>query len=207
MLGKTHATIGIVAGLAVMQPHDVPSLVLGGTIAMAGALFPDLDSENSMAQKGIRKIIELVVYVGAVISGIFWLSTQDQIDIQMQVPSISSVTPLNLIGAIMLLTYGIWSMHQKHRGVTHSILAMIIATLFTWLAIGRYAEYFCIGYTSHLLLDMLNYQGIQLLYPLKKKYSLKLCKSNGTVNTALLVLGTITILELSAYLLTGQVIA
>lgn len=207
MLGKTHATIGVVAGLAIMQPHDVPTLVIGGTVAAVGALYPDLDAEHSMAQQGIKKIIELVATVVAIGLGVFWVTARHQIDIQMQLPSITNVGPLNVIGGILLLAFGIFGTFQKHRTVMHSFLAMIAATFFAWMFAGWYGIYFGIGYASHLILDMLNFQGIQLLYPLKKKVSLKLCKSNGTVNTALFILGIIAVLELSVYLLTGQIIA
>lgn len=207
MLGKTHATIGAVAGLAIMQPHDLTTLVIGGAVAMAGALYPDLDAEHSMAQQGIKKIINLVVVTVAVGLGIGWLNTYHQIDIQMQLPSIANVGSLNIVGGILLLAFGIFGVFQKHRTIMHSLLAMIIATFFAWMFAGWYGIYFGIGYASHLILDILNFQSIQLLYPLEKRFSLKLCKSNGTVNTALFVLGIVAVVELSAYLLTGQLIA
>lgn len=209
MLGKTHATIGVVAGLAIMQPHDLTSLVIGGTLAAIGALAPDIDEKNSMASKNLNKIIKLITSVTIlIVIGIFgYRLLQQQVDIQVQLPSLIDFKPVNFAGGTLLILFGIFGTFQKHRTFTHSVFAMALASLFAWMFVGNYGIYFGIGYASHLALDLLNFQGIQLLYPLEKRFSLKLCKSNGTVNTALFVLGIVAIVELSAYLLTGQLIA
>ncbi len=47
--------------------------------------------------------------------------------------------------------------------------------------------YFLIGFMSHLILDILNYKGVQLLWPCKKSFKLELCHSDGIVNLLLML--------------------
>lgn len=47
----------------------------------------------------------------------------------------------------------------KHRGITHSLLMLIIC----WFLMS---PYIAVGVASHILLDMLTKQGVKLLWPL-----------------------------------------
>lgn len=61
----------------------------------------------------------------------------------------------------------------KHRGITHSLISLVLVTTANkWLGLG---------YLTHLLLDMLTKQGVQLLYPLKGMYGLKLISTGGII--------------------------
>jgi inner membrane protein len=51
--------------------------------------------------------------------------------------------------------------------------------------------YFAIGFATHLLLDLLNRKGEQLLYPLKNTYCLGVCSSSGVVNDILFAFGLV----------------
>lgn len=66
-----------------------------------------------------------------------------------------------------------------HRGVTHSLLMVIFSLLFgvitgAILGVGGFlfGAGMTIGIISHILLDMLNPTGVQLLYPIPAKISL-----------------------------------
>lgn len=62
----------------------------------------------------------------------------------------------------------------KQRGVTHSLLAGIMAFIINpWLGIG---------YFSHIILDMLTIKGVRLLYPIRKMYGMKAVKSKGCID-------------------------
>lgn len=73
----------------------------------------------------------------------------------------------------------------KHRGITHSLLAVSIILIF--MSIFTYynrsllpaAIAMVVGYFSHLILDMLNKQGVSLLYPKKKRYNILSIKTGG----------------------------
>ena len=66
-----------------------------------------------------------------------------------------------------------------HRTITHSLLGFFIAivlayfiTATLWLPAAVYIA-FIVGYTSHILADMLNDAGVALLYPFeKRRYSI-----------------------------------
>jgi inner membrane protein len=70
-------------------------------------------------------------------------------------------------------TFGLFSLCFKHRGFTHSLTfasLFLVAAFFTrvefvsWLLYG-----FFLGISSHILLDMLNPQGVTLFAPFFKK--------------------------------------
>lgn len=63
----------------------------------------------------------------------------------------------------------------KHRGITHTLLALAITTglfsLYSW----KLGLLWGLNYSTHLLLDSLTITGIPLLFPLSKKcYGFKL---------------------------------
>ena len=61
----------------------------------------------------------------------------------------------------------------KHRGFTHSLLALALTMgLGAWYLSPGNALALSIGYASHLVLDCLNRQGCPLLWPAKKYYRL-----------------------------------
>lgn len=81
----------------------------------------------------------------------------------------------------------------KHRSVTHSLLFLLISTILS--------PYLGIGVLTHILLDMLNPEGVRLFFPYKKKMKVpiisKFVKTGSgweTVIFALLVIGCIAIL-------------
>ena len=67
----------------------------------------------------------------------------------------------------------------KHRGLTHSLLGVVLFALLTrqllingW--INSLAWYgIMLGYLSHLIADMFNPQGIPLFYPNQKRFDFK----------------------------------
>lgn len=67
------------------------------------------------------------------------------------------------------------SRHLRHRGVTHSLLFLI--------AISFLSPYLGIGVLTHILLDIFNPKGVELLYPWKKNIKIplisKLFPTNG----------------------------
>lgn len=93
----------------------------------------------------------------------------------------------------------------RHRGFTHSLIALALVMLACWhfvpgvipLAVG-------VGYGSHLLIDMLNPQGIQLFYPLRWKVSLFRFRTGGLVDAALGFCAGLGGLVMLVWLLVGR---
>ena len=203
MLGRTHAVMGVAAALMILQPKEPEMIVAGGVAAMAGALFPDTDSGNSLAQQGIQKVMGYIISPTVITGMVMYGANKYGIEFSLgelgQLLS-GEEAKTAIIGIGGLLLAGIFGMRQKHRGIMHSLLMCAFTTILCCVASLKLAPFFAVGYLSHLFLDCMNYQGIQLLYPLDKKYSMKLCKSNGAVNAAMFFIGILAVV-FTAYLL------
>jgi inner membrane protein len=66
----------------------------------------------------------------------------------------------------------------KHRGFFHSLLFFILMYIILTFTNTNKQHYFLIGYLSHLILDAMNYKGINWCWPLKKKIK-GFCKTNS----------------------------
>ena len=79
-----------------------------------------------------------------------------------------------------------------HRGFIHSPLCLLLLYTMLLLIFGYipyksiyikvFIDSICIGYASHLVLDMLTPAGIPLLYPFSKKRCRLLCLTNDNGN-------------------------
>lgn len=132
-------------GLGYELPHCI---VAGGLCSLCGML-PDLDSDSG---RPLRELIPLLAAIGALIC-FHRLGNQDP-DMRLILAS----------GTYILIRYGVsfiikrWS---EHRGMFHSIPAMLIPTLLVYLAWTKktntdglvIAGGVALGYFSHLLLD------------------------------------------------------
>lgn len=69
----------------------------------------------------------------------------------------------------------------KHRGVTHTMLALLATSLALSLYNVKLGLLWGLNYGTHLLLDSLTVTGIPLLYPFKnKKYDFKIFKTRSS---------------------------
>ena len=84
----------------------------------------------------------------------------------------------------------------KHRTLTHSLLALVVIGIIPFYAPGGLIqkEYsglmigWIAGYASHLILDMLTIQGIELLYPNHRRIRLLKLRTAGFVDQGLCVI-------------------
>ncbi|MCK8828241.1 metal-dependent hydrolase [Natroniella acetigena] len=94
----------------------------------------------------------------------------------------------------------------KHRGLTHSILGLILFALLTQelvklkLISNIIWSGLIIGYFSHLITDMLNVQGIPLFYPNDKRFKFHLNITTGSWSEHLIFLVAFTIITLLFFL-------
>lgn len=78
----------------------------------------------------------------------------------------------------------------KHRGLTHSLLALLIVAALALSIGGSTTEMFrrsvplafIMGYASHLFLDLLTVQGIELFYPCHRRIRLLKFRTNSRVD-------------------------
>lgn len=98
-----------------------------------------------------------------------------------------------------------------HRTITHSVVMSIFMTiillsstlLFTGISNFIYSNIiigFCVGWFSHLLLDLLTVKGIPVFYPfIKKKYNLLRFKTNKDEEFVSILVILITGISMVAY--------
>ncbi|MBF0305482.1 MAG: metal-dependent hydrolase [Alphaproteobacteria bacterium] len=86
------------------------------------------------------------------------------------------------LGPLSMLIAGVFG----HRGVTHSLLAVLICLgLLVWGGLGAMAMPVVVGYLSHLAGDGLTISGVPLLWPWRRPFGLPLVRTGTLTETAL----------------------
>ena len=74
-------------------------------------------------------------------------------------------TPHSILGR-----FNIFSYIMKHRGITHTIIGLVLFTLIFHFMFGNFTVGFALGYALHLILDSVTPMGIMWLYPFDRGY-------------------------------------
>lgn len=141
-------------GLSWWQLHvDWPDAAVGGLLTALGGLLPDLDSDSGVPVRELTTLTAVAVPMVLMrrVAG-FGLSPEQAV--------------LGVAGIYVLIRYVFFALFRKitvHRGMFHSIPAMLIAGLLTFLAFEHPSwemrSYFgvgvMLGFLSHLVLDEL----------------------------------------------------
>lgn len=179
MRGRTHAIVGMATALTALIPTNNIGLIVSGTVATAfGAIIPDIDVDgtNSLAKKELGKAaLFTVAYAGTM---------PLLLELTGKAFTITALTlSSNLfIGLGILTVYSLLGFASPHRGFTHSIEGLLMATLGVYFTLPVLTTWFATGYITHLLLDLLNKKPIKLCLMLKKKFSFNLCTYDGIVD-------------------------
>lgn len=168
MTGKTHITVGIVAGLTLATGYSLESGIILTAASAIGSLIPDLDHPRSKINQRVllfkNRLFKIITYscTGA---GLIYLGS-------LLDPSINKM--LRFLGLALILV-GI----SRHRGFTHSLLGLVLFSTVVYIGTSEFNVHeayvgFIVGYVSHLALDIITTQGIELLFPIKKNIKLPL---------------------------------
>ena len=190
MLGKTHAVIGAMTGVLLLPylhipVHHIPftdtisnfttqyipqltgslvqgqeaidqkvAVIIGVGAAIVGSLVPDLDHPNSKLSRdiapikiGSRRITFLLVAV------LLWYLTGIG-----QIPKETGIVLSIWIAVVAFL---------KHRGMTHSIVGLLLSYFAISFIDSSISLAFGVGYASHIAADMVTDRGVPLLWPIK----------------------------------------
>lgn len=196
MQGKTHAVVGVASTLLLSSN---PAWYLDCCWGAIGALMPDTDVNGSIGSKATKKVLIGSGIALGVLAVASYFGNQEGVGLEM-------LKGGQGVGALILLLLSIFGSTQPHRGIMHSLPMMALASVGVYMVNPIYVQPFVIGYASHLVLDLLNYKGEQLLFPLKKRFSFGLCKSDGIVNKALFVCGILACAVLAFSKVTGFVL-
>lgn len=183
MTGKTHLSLGATAALSLTMDMPIKSKALILGFSLIGSLTPDLDHPRAkinqkllIFKNGISKF--LLYFTLGCISIYFHFISDNEVFL-----------PLGIV--LILLGY------SSHRSFTHSILGLFLASVVVRIISEKYGLIdmyygFLLGYTTHLVADFFNPRGIQIFYPLKKRFSAPITiKTGGKLENKIFIISTI----------------
>ncbi len=196
MMGTTHLAIGIASSLVLTQPRTSPQFaiaVIGGALGgVASDIDVKLSFENQFASRYAwdalgSEITALMITIGLFISD--YLLSGGICESILQHRYLSMI---GLIISVLLVIIG--ERNKKHRGKTHSLLALLLSSTGIALIHPQIGISYAIGFASHIICDLFNKSNVQILYPFNKTgICLKLCYAERMVNQVLCGVGLTTI--------------
>lgn len=175
--------IGAAASAAVLSTvHPTPQkFIVGFTLGIVGALMPDIDIKTSKINSFGRTVLAyilviliiagFVIYKGNIHFNLSDLKTNYKPSVNME------------YGAIAIIACIVFSKFTKHRSFSHSILGLVLFYIGVRMIIGEEMSlYFGVGFISHIVSDLITNNGVELIYPAKKRISLKLVKSGSKLD-------------------------
>lgn len=162
MNGKTHAGIGLITFVAFSDKLPGGFSYPGLGVVLVASLLPDIDHPKSIINRYIlpfkNKAAKVTLYIcsGIIVLYFDYLYTNQ--------PAYKA------LGAALIAV----GLSSHRQGLTHSLLGMITFAFIVGYVGEKYnlkyiTSYFIIGYSMHLLCDMLTNRGIPLFYPFKNK--------------------------------------
>lgn len=176
MMKKTHVSVGVTLSsiVAILAGFKITPIFIISSIL--GAIFPDIDHPKSsintrilLIKNGMFKLITYCIFA-------YLIMSYGAKYIDMKVIYYT---------AIMFVVIGM----SKHRSITHSFVGFIGMVIMTKLLRAKYGvdiiTPFSIGIASHIILDMFNPQGVELLWPYKKNYRFPIQVSTGSIGESI----------------------
>lgn len=114
------------------------------------------------------------------------------------IPIISNFGLISSVGLIAATLPDIdLKLKIKHRTITHSIITCLVLGLPLCILHLGLGSVFIFNYLIHLILDTCTTMGVPWLYPISKnRFSLKICRTGGTLDYSLLICSVYAIVEL-----------
>lgn len=100
--------------------------------------------------------------------------------------------PRSWVGRRLRLVSVPLGMVVGHRGITHSLLAVVSGIVFLhWHGWQGIASPLVVGYLSHLACDLCTPAGVPLLWPARGKWALRLFPTGGLIEHGLALLAAL----------------
>lgn len=153
MKGVSHAIIGASLTFAAFQQLHISYGAVPLAASLVGSVLPDIDEDDSTINSFVPLHYKKLIYL--ISSCLMLYHAYKTRDIKLLLPAI-----------VVLLIY-----ISSHRGFTHSVLSVIV---FSLPVVGYRHTFvaFIISYAVHLLCDMVNVKGLQLLWPMPVRFRL-----------------------------------
>ena len=189
MRQQAHAVIGMTTALLVVQPKSFAEVACATAGGLIGGVIADIDVNN---HNGSKDNIKDGLLFGYCIAFLCIILAADYLlgnGICKYVLSQSRYTIL--ICSLLIAMVLIFGYRSSHRSFMHSIFALCFFTAMIWIAFKPATIPFSVGYLSHILLDLTNKRGVQLLFPYKKRFCFGWCSSSGDASDFLVNFGNI----------------
>lgn len=201
---KAHLATGMVVGVisvagglvsAAVTPSYIPIVFIAVII---GSFLPDLDSDTGLPVKILFSAMGLL---GSII--VFYLVSDDFMTERLK----SILMIVGSYGFIYFVLQRIFKSFTKHRGIFHSIIAVLISTLglnylllmlqIEILAAGIISLSLGVGYLGHLILDemnaVVNLSGLPFFPNKSLGSALKLVSKSRRVNIGAIAIAIILV--------------
>lgn len=86
------------------------------------------------------------------------------------------------------------TLHLHHRGFSHSLAATVLTTILIGLFSKELAFVWGVNYLGHILADSFTTKGVQILWPSKKFFGLKLFKVTPSSDMVVFILAVLVII-------------
>jgi inner membrane protein len=167
MLGRTHLAIGLAATAVILKnPTQLP---ISLTVAAASALLPDIDTPNSMLRYQLKRYTGVLTFPALIAAGYFLFKYKC----------------FSLLSLILYLTYIVLAFVGPHRGFTHSLAGFMFFTLILFTSNKTIILPAIIGYSTHLVADLLTPSGVPLLYPYNKSFKIPLVRTGSLLDISI----------------------
>ncbi|MGE5629663.1 MAG: metal-dependent hydrolase [Caulobacteraceae bacterium] len=151
MKGISHAIIGTSLAFAAFRQLNINYGAAPLAASLVGSVLADVDEDDSMINSFVPLHYKKLIYL---LSSCFIMYyAYNAGDIKLLLPAI-----------VVLLIY-----ISSHRGFTHSIIAVFLFSI-PFMEYRHVFVGFAIAYLSHLVCDMVNVKGLQLLWPLTVRF-------------------------------------
>lgn len=182
MMGKTHLAVGMAVGAALAAPDPagcaaaLAAGAFGGVLADADALRND-KNHDALTAEGLAFGVVLAAIAAAYLFG--W-------GLQEYVSANAFSVGAGIAGVSLMWLFGIF---QNHRGCMHSLIALLLFSVCMTLISPAVGLAGMAGYASHLALDLTNRRGLCLLWPMRRRFCLRLFYADKKANAACMWLG------------------
>lgn len=172
MMKKTHVITGVTLSSAVAIAGGISITPMFIIMAAIGSIFPDLDHPKGALNQKILLVnngmFKLITYL--LLAGLMYFYGSNYID-----------SKLIIFIVIIFTTIGF----SRHRSVTHSLFGSGFIAVFLYVLNSLYGINiilpFTFGILTHILADMFNPEGVELLWPSKKNISFPITVSTGGI--------------------------
>lgn len=194
MMSKSHIVIGIASAMTLLAPcgmKEALPVIAGGAI---GSLIcdPDCKSEPSMKDALYGRVLVIGIIVFTVLIDIYCKT-------EIWNTLLNSNRNAQIIGILLFLLVCVFVRYSAHRGFSHSFLALILEAAALQLVMKDLVPAFVIAFISHLGLDVLDKKPVQLLFPLRMGFCLRLFYADRIADKVVFGIGCLWLAVIMKY--------